>query len=62
MFWMVGKRAMSCLIWHLKILETFAFQAKPNSIDKRNRNKKLNVIKNAKKKQFSCPQETNLVI
>ena len=48
MFWLVEKRAMTCLIWHLKILETFAFQAKPNSIDKRNRNKKLNVIKNVK--------------
>ena len=51
MFWMVEKRAMSCLIWHLKILETLAFQAKPNSIKKRNTNKKLNVIKNAKEKK-----------
>ena len=38
----------SHVLFDLALLETLAFQAKPNSIDKRNRNKKLNVIKNAK--------------
>ena len=51
MFWLVEKRAVSCLISHLKILETLAFEAKPNNVNKSNINKKLDVIKNAKKKK-----------
>ena len=51
MFRFIEKRAVSCLIRHLKILETLAFEAKPNSINKSNINKKLNVFKkNTKKK------------
>ena len=45
------KRTVSCLVRHLKILKTLAFEAKPYSINKSNINKKLNVIKNAKRKK-----------
>ena len=39
-----------------------AFEAKPNSINKSNINKKLNVIKNAKKKRFIMCERGNTTI